>query len=345
MRIGIIGAGIAGLSAGRLLAKHGHEVIVLEKSRGFGGRMATRYAGLNNGAVMDHGTGYLTAKSDAFKSFINELVSKNLVNEWDESLSLFNEDGFYDIHPSLESQKMYVAPKGMNSIGRYLSRTLDVRLNQQVSGITVVSSGLMNKRPWVINFLDTSVLELDALIIATPATQALGLMQTAQDETPVRFMNSLLAKTEYETSIAVLAGYGSREIPTWKGVVCQNDILKWVCNESTKREMGELILVAQTTHAFAKENRNSDASAIVKQVLAEVSKFAGAWAQNPEWSQKHFWLFNRCVKSLNMDFLESSDQNAPLGLIGDYFNGTTLETSYLSGLALAEHWINKFPNP
>jgi predicted NAD/FAD-dependent oxidoreductase len=276
---------------------------------------------------------------------INELVSKDLITVWDESLSLFNEDGFYDVHPSLESQNMYVAPKGMNSIGRYLSRTLDVRLNQQVSGITVVSSGLINKRPWVINFLDTSVLELDALIIATPATQALGLMQTAQDETPVRYMNSLLAKTEYESSIAVLAGYGSREVPTWKGVACQNDILKWVSNESTKRVMGELILVAQTTHTFAKENRNSDAPVIIKQVLAEVSKFAGAWAQNPEWSQKHFWLFNRCVKSLNMDFLESSDQKAPLGLIGDYFNGTTVETSYLSGLALAEHWINKFPNP
>lgn len=345
MRIGIVGAGIAGLTAGRLLAKHGHEVIVLEKSRGFGGRMATRYAGQNNEAVIDHGTGYLTAKSDTFKSFIEELKSKNLLEVWDESLSLFNEDGFYEVHPSLESQTMYYAPKGMNTIGRYLSRTIDVRLNQQVSGITVVSSGSFKKRPWVINFLDTSVLELDALIIATPAIQALGLMHTAQDETPIRFMNSLLAKTEYETSIAVMAGFGTRDNPNWKGVVCQNDILKWVSNESSKRDLGELVLVAQTTHEFAKENRNSDATVVIKNVLAEVSKFAGAWAQNPEWSQKHFWLFNRCVKSLNMDYLESTDSNAPLALIGDYFNGTTVESSYLSGLSLAEHWLNKFPNP
>lgn len=345
MRIGIVGAGIAGLTAARLLAKYGHEVIVLEKSKGFGGRMATRYAGQHNRAVIDHGTSYLTAKSDTFNSFLEELKTNGLVAVWDENLSLFNDDGFYEVHPSLESQSLYYAPKGMNTIGRYLSRTIDVRLNQQVSGITVVSSGTFKKRPWVINFLDTSVLELDALIIATPSIQALGLLQTAQDETPIRYMNSLLAKTQYESSIAVMAGFGSREVPSWKGVVCQNQILKWVSNESSKRDMGELVLVAQTNHEFAKANRATDATVVVNKVLKEVSKFAGAWAQNPEWSQKHFWLFNRCTKSLDMDYLESSDTNAPLALVGDYFNGTTVESSYLSGLSLAEHWLNKFPNP
>jgi predicted NAD/FAD-dependent oxidoreductase len=345
MRIGIVGAGIAGLTAGRLLAKHGHEVIVLEKSRGFGGRLATRYAGQENEAIIDHGTGYLTSKSETFKSFIEELKGKDLLKEWDENVSLFNEDGFYETHPSKEAETMYFAPKGMNTIGRYLSRTIDVRLNQQVSGITVVSTGTLKKRPWVINFLDTSVLELDALILATPAIQALGLMHTAQDETPIRFMNSLIAKVEYESTIAIMAGFGKRDMPNWKGVVCQNETLKWVSNENTKRELSEQILVAHSTHEYAKLNRTTDASIVVKDVLKEVSKFAGAWAQNPEWSQKHFWLFNRCVKSLEMDYLESSDTNAPLALIGDYFNGTNVESSYLSGLALAEHWLNKFPNP
>lgn len=345
MRIGIVGAGIAGLTAGRLLAKHGHEVIVLEKSRGFGGRLATRYAGPDKNAIIDHGTGYLTADTSTFKSFLDELENAGLLKSWDNHLSLFNEDGFYDVHPSIEADTMYVASKGMNTIGKYLSRTIDIRLNQQVSGITVVSSGAFKKSPWVINFLDTSVLELDALIIATPAVQALGLLHTAQDETPIRYMNSLLVKAEYESTIAVMAGFGLREVPSWKGVLCQNDIIKWVSNENSKRELNEVTLVAHTTHEFAKAHRNSDAGTVIKDVLREVSRFAGAWVQNPEWSQKHFWLHNRCVRSLDMNFMESSDSNAPLALVGDYFNGTSVESSYLSGLALAEHWLNKFPNP
>jgi renalase len=345
MLIGIIGAGIAGLTAGKLLANQGHEVIVLEKSRGFGGRLATRYTGQENKERIDHGTGYLSAKSDTFKTFISELQSKGILSYWDNSLSLCNTDGFYETHPSKEVSDMFVAPEGMNTIGRYLGRTLDVKLNSQVSGITVVSKGGFKKRPWIINFLDTSVLELDALIIATPSIQALGLLHTAQDETVIRYMNSVVAKVEYESTIAVMAGFGKRDIPSWKGVICQNDVIKWVSNENSKRAFNELTLVAHTTHDFAKAHKNASDEVVINTVLSEVATFAGPWAKNPEWSLRHFWLYNRCVQPLSMPYLESGDTDAPLALIGDYFNGTDAESAYLSGLALAEHWLNKFPNP
>lgn len=41
LNIAIIGAGIAGITAARTLAKAGHHVHVFEKSRGAGGRMST----------------------------------------------------------------------------------------------------------------------------------------------------------------------------------------------------------------------------------------------------------------------------------------------------------------
>lgn len=45
MRVGIVGAGAAGLAAARELRGQGHAVVVFEKSRGFGGRIATRRVG------------------------------------------------------------------------------------------------------------------------------------------------------------------------------------------------------------------------------------------------------------------------------------------------------------
>jgi predicted NAD/FAD-dependent oxidoreductase len=50
--VAIIGAGIAGLCAALTLTQAGLKVVIVDKARGVGGRMATRRLG---GAVIDHG--------------------------------------------------------------------------------------------------------------------------------------------------------------------------------------------------------------------------------------------------------------------------------------------------
>lgn len=40
--------------------------------------------------------------------------------------------------------------------------------------------------------------------------------------------------------------------------------------------------------------------------------------------------------------MELEMEEAPLALIGDYFNEWSLDSAYLSGLYLAEYWITKF---
>ena len=95
MVIGIIGAGIAGLTAGRYLAKQGHDVTILEKSRGYGGRMATRYAGKDNSSKMDHGLSHFTPKSTHFQKFTAELMEKGLVKRWGDKIALYDGKKFY----------------------------------------------------------------------------------------------------------------------------------------------------------------------------------------------------------------------------------------------------------
>ena len=52
-RVAIIGAGMAGLAAARLLREAGAGCMIFDKSRGLGGRMATRRAG---DFSFDHGS-------------------------------------------------------------------------------------------------------------------------------------------------------------------------------------------------------------------------------------------------------------------------------------------------
>ena len=59
MKIIVVGAGISGCVCAWRLARAGHEVTLLEKGRGVGGRMATRRM---EGARIDHGAQFFTAR-------------------------------------------------------------------------------------------------------------------------------------------------------------------------------------------------------------------------------------------------------------------------------------------
>ena len=71
--IAIIGAGLAGLTAARLLAEAGRAVRLFDKGRGVGGRLATRrvtHAGATHG--FDHGAQYVRAEGPAFAALLDE---------------------------------------------------------------------------------------------------------------------------------------------------------------------------------------------------------------------------------------------------------------------------------
>ena len=57
--IAIIGAGMAGVTCARTLRQAGHKVTIFEKSRGLGGRMATRASAFGS---FDHGAQYFTVR-------------------------------------------------------------------------------------------------------------------------------------------------------------------------------------------------------------------------------------------------------------------------------------------
>ena len=64
-KIAIIGAGLAGLVCANML-KEKNTITVFEKSRGVGGRMATRY---KDSFEFDQGAQYFTAKTPEFQKF------------------------------------------------------------------------------------------------------------------------------------------------------------------------------------------------------------------------------------------------------------------------------------
>ncbi|NBT14229.1 MAG: FAD-dependent oxidoreductase, partial [Planctomycetia bacterium] len=75
----VIGAGMAGLSAARELLAAGLAVVVLDKARGVGGRMATRRMA---DAVLDHGAQFFTVRGSEFAAVVEAAASAGRVVRW-----------------------------------------------------------------------------------------------------------------------------------------------------------------------------------------------------------------------------------------------------------------------
>lgn len=342
MVIGIIGAGLSGLTAGRILAKAGHEVTIFEKSKGYGGRMATRYAGKGLASKMDHGLSYFGVKSNEFREFTAELLDNDLIQTWGNNFVAYDGEKILNSPPNLSSEALYTSTGGMNKIGKYLSRWVDIQTDTKVGGLTYFGTNRSKKRSWMINLTSSDTFGADAVIIALPAPQAYGIIASTIDETNTLKIVRQIDEISYRPAFSLMTGYGTHEAPRWQGVLCRNSSLEFISNENLKRETQETSFVIHASESFTKEYRNQDEETVSDKMLDEFSEISGGWAATPEWHQLHFWRYSRAQKVINSPYLELEDEDAPLALIGDYLNGNTVDDAYRSGYKLANDWLKKF---
>lgn len=343
MVIGIIGAGISGLTAGKLLAEAGHDVTILEKSRGFGGRMATRYAGKLNDTRLDHGLSWITPHSPEFKAFTAELLENDLLKVWGQNFLFHDGEELSTSNPNNTRALKYTAPGGMNSIGKYLSRWVDVKTGRRVGGLTHIGKHRSKKRTWMVNMSSSGTFEADAIVIATPAPQAYGIINTTIDEIDTLKIVREIDEIRYNPVFTLMLGYGNLEKPEWEGIVCKNSAIQFISNEASKRRVNqECSLVVHASSEFTTAHRHSDEELITTELNSALAGIAGSWTAVPEWSQLHFWRYSTPISAIEKPFMEADDNEAPLAVIGDFFNGTGIDAAYRSGLALGKYWAEKF---
>lgn len=93
LSVAIVGAGLAGAACAQALCQAGQRVQVFDKSRGPGGRLATRLlawtgaAGQARTARLDHGAVSLTARTDSFRRFLSQAAQAGWVAPWTPTLA------------------------------------------------------------------------------------------------------------------------------------------------------------------------------------------------------------------------------------------------------------------
>lgn len=83
VRIGIVGAGMAGLSCAQELRRKGHDTVSFDKGRGPGGRMSTRRIDTPPAqTAFDYGVQYFTVRDPAFVTQVATWVMDGHVARW-----------------------------------------------------------------------------------------------------------------------------------------------------------------------------------------------------------------------------------------------------------------------
>ncbi len=309
MRVVVVGAGICGLVAARRLVESGAEVIVVDKGRSPGGRLATRRIG---NATLDHGAQFFTVRTPAFRRQVDDWVDRGLVSVWSHGFS--SEDG----HPR------YVASAGMNSLARDLARDLDVRCSTMAFA---VRPSLDDSADWHVVIDDGTVHTTDAVVVTTPLPQAFALLADS-----ALTLDESLMRTEYDRTITLLATVdGATAIPAPGGLQGPTPDLAFVADNVAKGVSATPALTVHASAAWSDEHWDDEHDELRSALIELVSPWLGD-ARVVE-SQVKKWRFatprtpwpDPCWVA----------EGGRVVLAGDAFDGPRVEAAHNSGLAAA----------
>ncbi|MGD9093420.1 MAG: FAD-dependent oxidoreductase, partial [Anaerolineales bacterium] len=236
----ILGAGISGLLAGQILKQAGYPVTILEKSRGVGGRMATRR--FKNG-IFDHGAQFFTVRDPQFQSWVDLWVQQGKAFEWTRR---FSKSG--DV-PETIGHPRYRGVDGMTAIPKELSQDLDIHLQTHVKSVSKYDE------LWVAEVEDGNVFDASQLILTAPVPQSLSLLKTGGVFLPDSELQRLQS-IHYHPCIAVLVLLnGSSKIPPPGGIKLDSSPLQWLADNSQKGISPKSTAV--TIHASADFSRQN----------------------------------------------------------------------------------------
>ena len=318
MKIVVIGAGISGCSCAHQLAFAGHEVTVVEKGRGVGGRMATRRM---NGAHIDHGAQFFTTRDPRLKQLNQSWLEENQVTEW---------YGKIPGRPDIPSDMRYRGKRGMTGPAKSLTQNCSLALNYFVEKIE-----RRNKWKIVEREGEERVLEADHLVITVPSVQMLDLFDRSDICLGLDVMNRLHA-IRHTQCLAILGILDRPSRLQFPGAVTHpyKDV-DWLSDNQVK---GISEIPAVTIHASAEfSDRYWDVpdSEWGGQLVAPAEDILGA--KIISWVS-HRWGFAKPLVTFG-----ESHHHVPgfgLTLAGDGFGGERIERAALSGLDATDTILN-----
>tara|TARA_R110002073_G_scaffold119441_8_gene260757 strand:- start:1768 stop:2778 length:1011 start_codon:yes stop_codon:yes gene_type:complete len=330
-RIAVIGGGMAGVSCAKALAAAGANVVLFEKSRGLGGRLATRR--FDSMSQADHGAQFFTATSPSFQSYITTECQAGRMASWAPT-------------GKTSPAAWFVGQPTMNSSLKNNLDGITVRLNSRVASLQRIGAR------WRLDISDTTdplmaqqdFQDFDVVVCTAPAPQAQHLLMKslpdlAEKLSAVEFAPCWALMLTFETPLAT--GFDVWRAP-------QNpetpSIISWAARTSHKqgRERGKDSWTIHATESWTADHLEDTPTTAAKILRHAFAHLSGATLPAPVHWAAHRWCFARTVTPLGRSYLGSDCGSLFAG--GDWCLGPRLENAFESGRAIAKAILDQSPD-
>ena len=338
-RIAVVGAGIAGITCARTLTQAGHHVTVFEKSQSASGRMSTRETEFGS---FDHGTQYFTVRDARFEKAL--ATASGLVRPWSaNTVRILDELGRVVAASLPAKESHWVATPGMNALVRQWAQPLaddeKLMLGNQV---TRIETDKLHPQCWQLQTegpgAQSSVHSgFDAVVLAIPSPQAHSLLE-ASDKAPS--LRTELAGVSVAPCWTLMVAFPQALQPTlshlgpqWNAARSTHHRIAWLARESSKPGRGPIERwTVQASPEWSFRHLEDDAERVKGKLLKAFAEVTGIRTE-PQHAQAHRWLYAQTDTPLGKTHVW--DENARIGLCGDWCLGHRVEDGFVSGLEMA----------
>lgn len=323
LRIAVIGAGVSGLSAASALARHQHEVTVFEKSRGPGGRSATKRSGEYR---FNHGAQYFTVRDHRMAEYIDSWKQENVIEHLTKKTARIRMGKASD---AAITRQRYRGLNGMNQLCKTMAEGLQVNTQSRITNIRKCKDG------WTLEFTDASATQTDAtfdvILSSAPAKQAAVLLRTAHPE-----FSRIAHDVEFTPCWALMLRT-SQAAEGYDAGFVDGSPIGWVATD--KASDGSYCWTIHASTTWSSEHLEDDAEKVMRELSRAFKQLTGL-AIVEDSCIAHRWRYARVSTPLQRDCLFDTD--AGIGLCGDWcHDGARVESAWLSGQALAGRVLGK----
>jgi predicted NAD/FAD-dependent oxidoreductase len=307
MSVVVIGAGMSGLACAEALRLAGRDIVVLDKGRGPGGRMATRRLETATGEVrFDLGTQSFTARDPQFVSRVHHWSEAGQVAPWPPA-----------------GADAWVGVPGMNAPLRAMADRLDVRWGTKVVGLSRRTGG------WDIGTEDGTVFAAEAVVVALPAEQSADLLAPVA---PVRAAQARACPSLPCWTVLLAFAEPLASDETCLSGEAAEELGQAVRNCAKPARDGAETWVVHGGADWSTRHLDHPATWIEETLLTALARRLGCPLPQTIARGSHRW---RYASSTSGGSGPSWDPGIGLGVCGDWLTRPGVEGAWLSGTGLA----------